>query len=56
MGHANETYAKRAPARRGIRFAILRELGHGLALVGITGSSVGGVVGVVALATRVWGR
>ncbi|MFN2488222.1 MAG: hypothetical protein ABR529_00455 [Actinomycetota bacterium] len=36
--------------------ALAREVGHGLMLLGLTGSSVGGVVGVVALATRLLGR
>jgi hypothetical protein len=38
------------------RVAVARELTHGLALLGLTGSSVGGVVGVLALASRFVGR
>jgi hypothetical protein len=32
------------------------EIGRGLVVVGLTGSSVGGVVGLVAFATRLLGR
>ncbi len=35
---------------------LAREIGHGLVLLGLTGSSVGGLVGVVTLAARVLGR
>jgi hypothetical protein len=34
----------------------MREVTKGLVVVGVAGSSVGGVVGVVALATRLLGR
>ena len=33
-----------------------RELGQGLLLLGITGSSVGGFLGMVVVATRALGR
>jgi hypothetical protein len=38
------------------RSALLREIGHGLAVLGFTGSSVGGLVSAVVLATRLLGR
>jgi hypothetical protein len=44
------------------RFAALRddgrvrELSHGFALLALTGSSVGGVMGMVVMATRALGR
>ena len=34
----------------------VRELGHGFALLALTGSSVGGVAGMVAMATKALGR
>ena len=34
----------------------LRELGQGLALLALTGSSVGGLMGVLAVATRTIGH
>jgi len=40
------------PARRGLA----REMRRALVVVGVCGSSVGGVVGMVALATRLVGR
>ena len=45
-----------AAAGRERRRGLVAELGRGLVLVGLTGSSVGGVVGAVALAARVLGR
>ena len=36
------------------RFA--KEVGHGLVLVAVSGTSVGGFLGVVALASRALGR
>jgi hypothetical protein len=35
---------------------LVREVGRGLVLVGLAGSSVGGVVGCLTLAARVLGR
>jgi hypothetical protein len=34
----------------------VRELSHGFALVALSGSSVGGVMGMVAMATKALGR
>jgi hypothetical protein len=38
------------------RGGIAREVGHSLVLLALTGSSVGGFLGMVALATRALGR
>ena len=35
---------------------LAREIGRGLFVIGLSGSSVGGVVGVLAMATRLLGR
>lgn len=35
---------------------LAREVGHGLVLLAVSGTSVGGVLGVVAMATRALGR
>lgn len=35
---------------------LTRELGQGLVLLALTGSSVGGILGMVAIATRALGR
>jgi hypothetical protein len=34
----------------------LRELGHGLVLMALSGTSVGGVMGMLAVATKALGR
>jgi hypothetical protein len=44
----------RAVVLRNNRLA--RELGQGIVLLAITGSSVGGVLGMLAIATRALGR
>lgn len=36
--------------------SLTRELGQGLVLLALTGSSVGGFLGMVAIATRALGR
>ena len=36
--------------------ALARELSHSLVLLALTGSSVGGLLGMVAIATRALGR
>jgi hypothetical protein len=43
-----ETFSSRAPRAR--------ELGRALILLGLGGSSIGGFVAAVALASRAWGR
>ncbi len=35
---------------------LARELGQGVVLLALTGSSVGGLLGIVAIATRALGR
>ena len=35
---------------------VVRELGQGMVLLALTGSSVGGFLGMVAIATRALGR
>ena len=39
-----------------VRARVAKEVGHGLVLVAVSGSSVGGVLGMVALASRALGR
>jgi hypothetical protein len=48
------TYARRgnAPEAR----AVAREMGRSMVLLALAGSSVGGAVGVLGLATRLLGR
>ena len=41
-----------APKKRGLA----KELGQGVMLLALTGSSVGGLLGMVAIATRALGR
>ena len=38
------------------RTGVFRELGQGVVLLALTGSSVGGLLGIVAIATRALGR
>jgi hypothetical protein len=38
------------------RFAVARELSQGIVVLALTGSSVGGFLGMVAIATRALGR
>ncbi len=38
------------------RAGVIRELGQGVVLLALTGSSVGGLLGIVAIATRALGR
>ena len=38
------------------RGGVIRELGQGVVLLALTGSSVGGLLGIVAIATRALGR
>lgn len=38
------------------RHGVIRELGQGVVLLALTGSSVGGLLGIVAIATRALGR
>jgi hypothetical protein len=38
------------------RIGVIRELGQGVVLLALTGSSVGGLLGIVAIATRALGR
>ena len=35
---------------------VVRELGQGVVLLALTGSSVGGLLGMIAIATRALGR
>jgi hypothetical protein len=42
--------------RQDISGGMAREVGQGLVLLALTGSSVGGFLGMVALATRMLGR
>ena len=54
-GHGDvKLHALRAglPERQGMA----REIGRGLVLLGLTGSSLGGLLGVVTQATRLLGR
>lgn len=46
---------QRAFARR-TRGGVSREVGQGLVLLALTGSSVGGLLGMVAIATRALAR
>ncbi len=39
-----------------VKARVAREIGHGLVLVAVSGTSVGGFLGVVALASRALGR
>ena len=39
-----------------VKARVAKEVGHGLVLVAVSGGSVGGVLGVVALASRALGR
>lgn len=41
---------------RPVRGGLAREVGHGIVLLALTGSSVGGFLGMVAIATRALGR
>lgn len=38
------------------RDGLIRELGQGVVLLALTGSSVGGLLGIIAIATRALGR
>ena len=42
--------------KRGAKRGTVRELGLGMILLALTGSSVGGFLGMVAIATRALGR
>lgn len=39
-----------------VRARVAKEVGHGLVLVAVSGTSVGGVLGALALASRALGR
>jgi len=39
-----------------VKARLAKEVGHGLVLVAVSGTSVGGFLGVVALASRALGR
>jgi hypothetical protein len=54
MSERNDNMVQRIAALRNDRRA--RELGQGFALVALSGSSVGGVMGIVALATKALGH
>jgi hypothetical protein len=43
-------------ARKAERHGITRELRQGIVLLALTGSSVGGALGMLAIATRALGR
>jgi hypothetical protein len=47
MSKKKHTHAKRS---------LMKELGQGVMLLALTGSSVGGLLGMVAIATRALGR
>ena len=42
--------------RTTVKRSLVKELGQGVMLLALTGSSVGGLLGMVAIATRALGR
>jgi hypothetical protein len=42
--------------RKTVKRSVVKELGQGVMLLALTGSSVGGLLGMVAIATRALGR